>query len=171
MDAVKEKAFEKLVHNLDELIKLYRHLLDLSRKEKEALIEANSEKILDLHKQKETHLQKIKLADTLRFKHAKELCVMIKADAENPRLLEIAQKMPGTMGDHLRALHKTLDMVISRIIEINKDNEILAQKALNALDGTMGNIKETLTGKKTYERKGTYKQGPEQAGNFVSKEA
>ncbi len=28
----------------------------------------------------------------------------------------------------------------------------------------------TLSGKKTYERKGTYKQGPEQSGNFVSKE-
>ena len=128
MDAVKEKAFEKLVLNLDELVKLYRHLLDLTRKEKEALIEADSEKILELNKQKETHLQKIKLADTLRFKHAKELCVMIKADAENPRLLEIAQKLQGQMGDHLRNLHKTLDMVISRIIEINKDNEELAQR-------------------------------------------
>lgn len=170
MDAVKEKAFEKLVHNLDDLIKLYRHLLDLARKEKEALIEANSEKIIELNKQKEIHLQKIKLADTLRFKHAKELCVMIKADAENPRLLEMAQKIQGPMGDHLRNLHKTLDMVITRIIEINKDNEELAQKALNVLNGTMNNLKETLSGKKTYERKGNYKQGPEQSGNFVSKE-
>jgi hypothetical protein len=170
MDAVKEKAFEKLVSNLEDLIKFYLQLLDLARKEKEALIEADANKILELNSQKELHLQKIKLADTLRFKHAKELCVMIKADSENPRLLEIAQKIPGVMGDQLRNLHKTLDMVITRIIEINKDNELLTQKALQALNGTMNNIKETLSGKKTYERKGTYKQGPEQSGNFVSKE-
>lgn len=170
MDAVKEKAFEKLVSNLEDLIKFYLQLLDLARKEKEALIEADANKILELNSQKELHLQKIKLADTLRFKHAKELCVMIKADSENPRLLEIAQKIPGVMGDQLRNLHKTLDMVITRIIEINKDNEMLTQKALQALNGTMNNIKETLSGKKTYERKGTYKQGPEQSGNFVSKE-
>ncbi len=170
MDAVKEKAFEKLVSNLEDLIKFYLQLLDLARKEKEALIEADANKILELNSQKELHLQKIKLADTLRFKHAKELCVMIKADSENPRLLEIAQKIPGVMGDQLRNLHKTLDMVITRIIEINKDNELLTQKALQALNGTMNNIKETLSGKKTYERKGNYKQGPEQSGNFVSKE-
>ncbi len=170
MDAVKEKAFEKLVSNLEDLIKFYLQLLDLARKEKEALIEADANKILELNSQKELHLHKIKLADTLRFKHAKELCVMIKADSENPRLLEIAQKIPGIMGDQLRNLHKTLDMVITRIIEINKDNELLTQQALHALNGTMNNIKETLSGKKTYERKGTYKQGPEQSGNFVSKE-
>ncbi|MBN8535739.1 MAG: flagellar protein FlgN [Deltaproteobacteria bacterium] len=170
MDAVKEKAFEKLVSNLEDLIKFYLQLLDLARKEKEALVEADANKILELNSQKELHLQKIKLADTLRFKHAKELCVMIKADSENPRLLEIAQKIPGVMGDQLRNLHKTLDMVITRIIEINKDNELLTQKALQALNGTMNNIKETLSGKKTYERKGNYKQGPEQSGNFVSKE-
>lgn len=170
MDAVKEKAFEKLVSNLEDLIKFYLQLLDLARKEKEALIEADANKIVELNSQKELHLQKIKLADTLRFKHAKELCVMIKADSDNPRLLEIAQKIPGVMGDQLRNLHKTLDMVITRIIEINKDNEMLTQKALQALNGTMNNIKETLSGKKTYERKGNYKQGPEQSGNFVSKE-
>ncbi|MCB0368088.1 MAG: flagellar protein FlgN [Bdellovibrionales bacterium] len=170
MDVVKEKAFEKLAQNLEDLVKLYRHLLDICRKEKEALIEANTEEINELNKQKEIHLQKIKLADTLRFKHAKELCTLIKADSEHPRLLEIAQKLQGPMGDHLRNIHKTLDMVISRIIIINKENEELAQKALNTLNGTMNNIKETLSGKKTYERKGTYKQGPEQAGNFVSKE-
>ncbi|NUM57152.1 MAG: flagellar protein FlgN [Bdellovibrionaceae bacterium] len=170
MDAVKERAYEKLVQNLDDLIKLYRQLLDLARKEKEALINAESEVIIDINSQKEIQIQKIKLADTLRYKHAKELCVLVKADTENPRLLEIAQKLQGTMGDHLRNLHKTLDMIISRIIELNKDNDELAQRALKVLNGTMTNIKETLSGKKTYERKGQYKQGPEQSGNFISKE-
>lgn len=170
MDAVTQRAFEKLSNNLDDLIKFYRQLLDLSRKHKDFLIEANTDKIIEINHQKETLLQKIKLADTLRLKHAKELCVMIHADSENPRLLEIAQKMNGPNGDHLRNIHSTLDMVVSRIIEINKDTEILTQKALNTLNGTMENIKETLNGKKTYEKKGTYKSGPEKSGNFVSKE-
>jgi hypothetical protein len=39
------------------------------------------------------------------------------------------------------------------------------------LNGTMNDIKESLSGSKTYEKKGQYKTGPEHTGNFVSKEA
>lgn len=166
-----DRAHDKLIQNLDDLVGLYRQLLDLARKEKQYLIDADADRLLEVNAQKETVLQKVKLADTLRFKHAKELCIKIGADSENPRLLEIAQKLHGPKGDQLHAFHKTLEVVIKRIIEINKDNEELANKAINTLNGTMNNIKETLNGKKTYEKKGTYKAGPENSGNFVSKEA
>lgn len=171
MDATVDRSFDKLIQNLDDLVGLYRQLLDLARKEKQYLIEADTDRLLEVNSQKDTVLQKVKLADTLRFKHAKELCVKIGADFENPRLLEIAQRLHGPKGDQLHNFHSTLEMVIKRIIEINKDNEELAQKAINTLNGTMNNIKETLSGKKTYEKKGTYKAGPESSGNFVSKEA
>lgn len=171
MDATVDRSFEKLILNLDDLVGLYRQLLDLARKEKQYLIDADSERILEVNNQKDAVLQKVKLADTLRFKHAKELCLKIGADNENPRLLEIAQRLHGPKGDKLHNFHSTLEMVIKRIIEINKENEDLAQKAINTLNGTMNNIKETLSGKKTYEKKGTYKAGPESSGNFVSKEA
>lgn len=171
MDATVDRSYEKLIQNLDDLVGHYRQLLDLARKEKQFLIDAQSDRIIEINAQKEIVLQKIKLTDSLRFKHAKELCEKIKADSENPRLLEIAQKMHGPKGDQLRNFHSTLDLVIKRIIEINRDNEALAQKALNTLHGTMDNIKETLTGKKTYEKKGNYRSGPESSGNFISKEA
>lgn len=171
MDAVIERAYDKLVQNLDDLVGLYRQVLDLSRKEKEALIEAETHKLVEINELKEQLLQKIKMADTLRFKHAKELCEKIGADAENPRLAEIAQKMAGQKGDLLRNFHSTLELIIKRIIDLNKENDTLAQKAISTLNGTMNNIKETLSGKKTYEKKGQYKTGPENSGNFVSKEA
>lgn len=171
MDATVDRSYDKLIQNLDDLVGLYRQLLELARKEKQYLIESDTERILEVNSQKDAVLQKVKLADTLRFKHAKELCMKIGADNENPRLLEIAQRLHGPKGDKLHNFHSTLEMVIKRIIEINKENEELAQKAINTLNGTMNNIKETLSGKKTYEKKGTYKAGPENSGNFVSKEA
>jgi flagellar biosynthesis/type III secretory pathway chaperone len=171
MDATVDRSFEKLILNLDDLVGLYRQLLDLARKEKQYLIDADTERILEVNTQKDAVLQKVKLADTLRYKHAKELCLKIGADNENPRLLEIAQRLHGPKGDKLHNFHSTLEMIIKRIVEINKENEELAQKAINTLNGTMNNIKETLSGKKTYEKKGTYKAGPESSGNFVSKEA
>lgn len=170
MDAVIERAQSKLVHNLDELVSLYRQLLAIVRKEKDFLLEAKTKELQENNLQKDQLLQKVRIVDTLRQKHAEELAVLIGADADNPRLLEIAQKLPETIGDKLRQMHATLDVIIRRLIELNSENEAYAKTALGQLDGAMDNIKETLTGKKTYERKGQMKLGPEKAGNFVRKE-
>lgn len=170
MDAVVERSYKKLLSNLEDMITLYRQLLDVVRKEKEMLLAAQLDELTENNIVKDQLLMKIRLADTLRLKHAQELALMIKADYENPRLLELAQKMPGPAGDLLRSQHATLDLLIKRLMDFNRENEQYAQSALKTLNGTMNDIKETLSGKKTYEKKGQYKAGPSPAGNFVSKE-
>lgn len=170
MEAGVERAYLKLSQNLEDLIHLYRQLLNMVRHEKELLISADADELSSLSLQKEQTLQKIRLSDTLRQKHAQELAVLIKAESENPRLLELAQKLDGAFGDRLRQQHSTLDLVIKRVVEINKENEEYAKQALNQLDGALGNIKETLAGKKTYGQQGKMRMGPEHSGHFVKKE-
>jgi flagellar biosynthesis/type III secretory pathway chaperone len=170
METLIDRPFQKLVSNLDELVLLYRQMLSVVRQEKEFLLQAHAPELHEISLQKDLLLQKIRIADTLRQKHAQELAGLIKADVENPRLLELAQKLSPENGNRLRQLHATLDIVIRRLLELNKENESHAQSALNTVNGAMTNLKETLSGKKTYEKKGQMKLGPEQAGNFVSKE-
>ncbi len=170
MDAIVERSYSKLLNNLEDMTTLYRQLLDVVRKEKEMLLSAQLDELTENNLIKDQILMKIRLVDTLRYKHAQELALVIKADFENPRLLDLAQKISSLEGDKLRSLHATLDLLIRRLMEFNRENEAYAQKALQTLNGSMNDIKETLTGKKTYEKKGHYKAGPEQAGNFVSKE-
>ena len=165
MDATVERAFHKLEANLEELTKIYRSLLDIVLKaDRDALDESN--------KLKEELLFKLRAQDSLRSRYAMELATMVGADIENPRLLELAQKLAGTpAADRLRTQHAALDILIKRITEINKDNEEYAKSALNTLNGALDEIKDTVSGKKTYGGKGQYKQGPQVSGNFVSKEA
>ncbi|MBK7960516.1 MAG: flagellar protein FlgN [Bdellovibrionales bacterium] len=170
MDELIDRPLQKLLHNLDELVLLYRQLLTVVRQEKELLLSAQGSELQELNLQKDQLLQKIRMADTLRQKHAQELAGVVQADIDNPRLLELAQKLPVEFGDRLRHLHSTLDIVIRRLLELNRENEAHAKSALQNLNGAMSNIKETLSGKKTYEKKGQMKLGPEQAGNFVRKE-
>lgn len=170
MDAIIEKSYNKLVDNLEDITTMYRHLLEIVRKEKEILLSTKIDDLLENNVIKDQTLMKIRLADVLRVKHAQELALLIRADHENPRLLDIAQKMSGNYGERLRSLHATLNLLIERLMEFNRDNEVYAQSAIKTLNGTMDDIRETLTGKKTYEKKGQYKSGPEVAGNFVSKE-
>jgi flagellar biosynthesis/type III secretory pathway chaperone len=171
MEATQEKSYTKLVHNLEELVKHYRSLLDLIRKEKELLIAADIEKLNESNLTKETMLYKIRSLDTARERYAKEVALAVGAAAEQPRLLEIARRCTSQEGDKLRAIHSTLEMLLGRISSLNKENETYAQSALRTLNGALNEVKDTLSGKKTYGQKGKMATGPERAGNFVSKEA
>lgn len=163
--------YTKLTDTLEEMTKIYRQLLEVVRQEKEHLVNVNLGEIEKSTLVKEELIGKIRIADMLREKYAQNLGAEIGVKNTIPRLLEIAQYMPMAEGDRLRQMHAALDMVIRRIQTLNKENETYAQSALKNLDGALGNIKDTLSGKKTYERKGQYKTGPETSGHFVSKEA
>lgn len=172
MDATIERAFHKLEANLEELTKIYRSLLDIVRKEKELLLKADREALDESNKLKEELLFKLRAQDSLRSRYAMDLATLVGADIENPRLLELAQKLAGSpAADRLRTQHSALDILIKRITEINKENEEYAKSALQTLNGALDDIKETVSGKKTYGVKGQYKTGPQVSGNFVSKEA
>jgi hypothetical protein len=173
MDASQEKSYQKLVANLEELTKLYRSLLDIARKEKELLIAADIKKLDENNKDKEAILYKVRSQDAARERYAKEFAHQLGLDNTlNHRLLDLAKALHGTEAEkRLRTIHSMLEMVVSRTSQINKENEEYAQSALSALNGAMGNIKETLSGKKTYARQGKMEYGPEKAGNFVRKEA
>lgn len=172
MDGTVDRAFQKLEANLEDLTKAYRLLLDVVRKEKEILLSADRELLEENNKIKEEILFKLRAQDSLRSRYASELAALVHADAANPRLLELAQKLGASpAADRLRTQHAALDILIQRITVINKENEEYAKSALHTLNGALDNIKDTLSGSKTYEKKGQYKQGPQVSGNFVSKEA
>ncbi len=169
---MKQRLFEKLVNNLEDLTKLYRTLLDAVRKEKELLIKTDIEKLNENNLLKEQTLFKIRSLDGLRLNYATELAQVVGADHKEPRLIDIAQKIGGTESDRLRSIHSTLELISKRLIEINKENALYAESALKNVGAAMQNIKDTFMGnQKTYQKKGTYQQGYDKAGHLVSKEA
>jgi hypothetical protein len=167
-----EAAYHKLVSNLEDLTKIYRTLLDLLRKEKELLVQADIEKLNESNQTKEACLYKLRAMDAARERYGRELAGLVGADVQAPRLLEIAQRIAGAGGDRLRTMHSTLELLVRRVHEINRENEQYAKTALNTLNGALGELKETLAPKKTYGRNAKMAQSsPDTAGNFASKEA
>jgi flagellar biosynthesis/type III secretory pathway chaperone len=171
MDATVEKSCQKLIGNLEDITKLYRQLLDIVRKEKEYLLSADRDKIEETNALKESYLMKLRLAEVSRIRCASDLALLIGCDAEAPRLLDLSKKLGGEFGEKLRIQHSALDAIIRRITDLNRENEEHVQSALRTLNGAMTEIKGTISGKTTYEKKGQHKLGPQVAGNFVSKEA
>jgi len=95
-----ENAFQNLVSNLEELTKIYRHLLDVVRKEKDLLIQVDLKALEESNKSKEAFLNKLRTLEATREKCARELAQIVGADVQNPRLLDIAKNskipMPST---------------------------------------------------------------------------
>lgn len=162
---------KSLIETLEILIKHYRLLLELVRKEKDLLIAAQIEELITSNQIKESMLNKVKSIDSQREKFAKVLANKYNLEESSIRLLELAKKVDPKTAGTLVSLHKTLEMLIAEIQEQNRENEIYTQSALKVLNGALGNLKETLQGKKNYARKGQMSEGPEKAGNLVSREA
>lgn len=159
-----------LIETLECLIKMYRGLLDLVRKEKDLLIAVNLNELNDSNMLKEQMLSKIRLQEQVRLRIARDLAHSLGADAESPRLLDIANLLADADADRLRNLHSTLDLLLRRVSTLNKENELLAQSALDNVNGAMDSIRESLQDKVTYERKGALQSQNATGGQLIRRE-
>ena len=167
----KNELYAKLLTYLEDELKVYRHLLDLVRKEKDILISAVIEELNENNKSKEAMLAKLRQLDRVREKAARELAQAVGADMAQPKLLEIAAKLGGVEGDRLRSIHQALDMILARVRDLNKKNEGLAQSALTNVQGAMNALKTTLGETPVYKKQGEMKKTEVQSGQLVSREA
>ena len=162
-------AYKNLEAVLEDEIKVYRHLLDLVRQEKEVLVSAKIDELNENNRAKEAMILKIRGLERLREKSARDLAATVGANSESPRLLEIAFKMAEPYNGKLRSFHSTLELLIKRIKELNDNNEQLIQSSLKMVNGALGAIKDTIQPRGTYASSGEVKKN-EVAGHFVSKE-
>ncbi|MCB0393027.1 MAG: flagellar protein FlgN [Bdellovibrionales bacterium] len=165
-----ELKFNKLVDVLEHEMKVYRALLELVRKEREILISPDIEELNNSNESKEAMVSKLRGLEKERERVSRELAHEVSADAENPRLLEIAQKLELIKGDRLRSIHATLQLLVTRIKEYNKENEILVKSALTNITGAMDAVKQKIAGNKsTYQDKGKIEDKKVDAGRLVSR--
>lgn len=162
---------DRLIQTLDEQIKVYRHLLDIVRREKDILVSANLDDLNENNKSKEAMLLKIRSLETERIALAKEVAQTVGLDSSSPRLLEIAVRVPQDKSEKLRNMHSVLELLLKRVQEHNKKNEVLVESALANITGAMNNLRNVLEEQKTYKRKGDLGKSSTIAGQLVSKEA
>lgn len=147
-----KEVTNRLLQNLDDLITSYRHLLEVVRQEKESIANSNLEQ-MNLHNDnKEVLLMRIKSLDSIRERYAKELANLVQFDADYPRLLELAQRVPFELAEKMRLSHATLDLLIRRLQKLNQHNQVVVESALNTLHGALNELRDALAPTKTYGR-------------------
>lgn len=161
---------DRLIAILEEQIKVYRHLLEVVRKEKEILVSANLDELNDNNRAKEAMLIKIRALEAERLTKALEIHAALGLPGDQPRLLELARHMPEAINEKMHSVHNVLELLLKRVQEYNRQNETLVQSALSNITGAMNAIKGTLAEKPTYQKKGEV-EGHTAAGQLVSREA
>jgi flagellar biosynthesis/type III secretory pathway chaperone len=164
-------TLNSLVQTLEDQIKVYRHLLECVRKEKDILISANLDELNENNKLKEAMLLKIRALETDRIKFTTLVCSEMGLTQEEPRLLDIARKVDLQTSERIHSIHSTLELLLRRVQEHNQQNETLVNSALANITGAMNSIKGTLQEKPTYQRQGEVSSVPASAGQLVSREA
>ncbi len=170
-DLVSASLYNDLFDNLENLVKVYRSLLDTVRREKEILVSSKLEELNDNNKSKDATLIRIRSLENSRMKCARDLAAAVGGDVDQPRLLDIANKSDSQWQDRLRNLHSVLELLVRRVSEVNKQNEELVQAALSQINGAMDEIRDGLKPKSTYARQGNLAEGKAVGGNLVRKEA
>lgn len=156
---------------LESLIKVYRSILEVVRKEKEILVASRLDELNENNKSKDAMLVRVRSLENQRMKCARDLAQAVGADVEQPRLLDIANHCDPRWQDRLRNLHSVLELLVRRVAEVNRQNEELVKAALDNITGAMEAIRDGLKPKATYARQGQVASGKAEGGRLVSREA
>ncbi len=163
------EAFENLDRSLDDLIKVYRGILNVVRQEREILISAQLEALNENNHSKETMLVKARQLEDERQKAARQLAEA-EGLPEQTKLIDFARHFDGEPGERLRSRQSVLELLLRRVREHNQQNEALVNSALENITGAIGSIRNQLRDKPTYRKSGGMVAPPADSGQLVSKE-
>jgi flagellar biosynthesis/type III secretory pathway chaperone len=164
-----QESYQRLEKTLDELIKVYRHILQVVRLERDILISANLNELHENNKTKEVSFLKSRQLEDDRQKAARDLAASEHLP-ESTKLLEFSRHLGGTEGERLRSRHSVLELLLKRVREHNQHNEMLVKSALDNVTGAIGSIRDQLRDKPTYKKSGGVTSRPAESGQLVSKE-
>lgn len=166
------KDYQNLIESLDQLVTVYRHLLEAVRRENEALVAAEMNRIPEINDTKEKLVYKVRQLDLQWQLSADTLAAQLGMSESKPSLLGLASVHQGEQATKLEQLHSVLTMLVSRISEINKNNALLVKAALSHITGAMDSITGTLNENPTYKNSGNMEAVNKDAqGRLVQREA
>ena len=170
MNPKSQELILKLEQNLDEIIKVYRHLLNVVRKERDILVAADLDELNVNNRSKEAMLIKARSLEESRISIVKDLANSENLSAD-VKLKDLALHFGGDLGERFQKLHTVLNLLLKRVREHNQHNEGLVNSALDTVTGGMQSIRDSVGDKQNYKKGGKLGDAKPGAGRLVSREA
>jgi predicted phage tail protein len=165
---------QQIYSSLRELIGLHRQLLDACRTEREALVQADIEKIEEATQAKQAVVESIRKIEAQRIQHVSDLALLWKKPVRElslPNLILAVQNQDQKLSEQFRSSFNTLTVLIQRITEQNDDNKALVERSLRNVNEMKRNVLgEAVPKSNTYTSHGQ-RAGVTGGARLISKEA
>jgi len=137
------KTLNELHESLQKLITAHRHLLDVVRAEREALLNANLKAVQETTFKKEILINDIADYDADRELRVGFVAAHMRVSPEALTLKTIIREIETQYPNQARSLHSslnTLTVMVQRISEQNNENKTLAENFLGHLNEMKRNV-------------------------------
>ncbi|KYZ76482.1 hypothetical protein AXX12_08600 [Anaerosporomusa subterranea] len=151
--------WDNLISLMAELVAVYRVILEISRKKKQALVSANVEELDQLIKQEENLILQIGKQEMVRNKISLDLAAVYALPPEEFTLAKAKELGGAEVAAKLQALENELTSIINDLAPLNKMNSELIQQSLNYVNYSLNLLTQNSTGT-NYGAKGTDKSAP-----------
>lgn len=170
MDGNLDRISQRLISTLDDLLRGYRALLEMVRRERQALVESDVNQLNDINEDKEAIIVRLRALENQRQRYLREAMLELALETESPRLMEVATHFPFEAAERLRNVHSALNLLLKRLAQLNQENEQIAAAALKNVSQVLKEIKRSTQPPQTYQNKGQVVTPLESTGQKVQKE-
>lgn len=171
MEASSKDSIFKLIECLKEEMTMYTILETLVFQERDYLISVTLDKLSENNRQKDEVIVRIRSLERVRLQTVAEISEIFKIPLEKMnQISNFIHLLPPERALALRQIKTEVEIKVQRVWEQNKKNEGLVQAALQTFQNTLGEIKQSISPHRTYQRKGTVNMDNHDAGHFVRKE-
>ncbi len=166
----KAQHFETLKHNLKQQVHLHKELLDVVRKEKEALVSANTDAIKELTFVKEAMVFEIQNVENNRKKWLQSFREEFSLQEDSLSLERVVEIIGQSYREELFRLKTSILTLANRIKGLSKENQLLTEHALSEANHMKQNALGISSINQTYSSNGKVEDNGKNA-RLISKEA
>ncbi len=163
------KLAEQLLEVMQYQQQLYIQLSEALDNETDALQASNINMINASYDQKAMILSQIEEVEDLRKQIVGSIAQILQVDVKNLRLRELSSYVNADIAKRLVELKFSFDRILADVKDKNLLNQMLADKALDLVNGGIQVIHDAIQGTKTYEKGGRLDNKKEQQRHLMNK--
>lgn len=174
MDKTLTDLYQTLHQNLQKMIGFHCNLMEVVRAERDALVNVAVKDIQETVSSKQALVESIRQTEAERLRTTTEIAVKLKRPLRELTLSELILVVQGhdlKLADQFRSSLNTLTVLVQRVSDLNKDNQLFVEHSLQHVDAMKKNVMgESVPKSNTYTQQGQ-RSAPVKGARFISKEA
>jgi len=165
------RLFFDLLDLLKQEMEQYRKLLDLLKRERNAMIRLSLEEIEGCYKLKETIILKLRIMEESRLVLIDKIAGHLKISKEGITLLKISDIVKSPFSEEFKRCRKNLSCLIHDIAQMNRKNKVFIEDSLECINGHLTLLNDLINPNPVYLPSGKFNRENHFSNKILSKEA